>query len=478
MKPIRLILLLLAFSAVTFYACSDSDPVSQAPATSKSIALRTALNEIKKAASPTGRDIPATGLCFQFVYPIYLGYNNGTTVTVTSFTGLLGLLAQETANTYIASIAFPFQVQHNGAVETIGDEAAFTALLQGCGINTWNGDLGTSYCFDLVFPIQISTTTGPVTISSQEQFAAYLGNAANGTEANIIFPVSVLYNGQQMTVSDVYAFYQLINSCNSCVCTQEYAPVCVQTPVGVVTYGNMCYAECAGYTQNDLVSCTPNTQCNITNLTVSTGMCNATGYVVTLDFDYANAGSTTFEVHNSTGALVGTFPLSQLPITITNYLFTGALGADYLTVNISGNASCSASQQYTLPNCNSCPCPANVDPVCVQTANGLQQFTNACFAECAGYTPADFIDCGVAPTNFGTALGSCFNIVFPVQIMHQGAVVTANSNGDVLQYWFPNSAPIPAFVYPVTVTQTTPTGTVSTTIASQSDFMTLVNSCN
>jgi hypothetical protein len=432
MKPIRLILLLLTFSAVAFYACSDSDPVHQSPAAQGSIALRTAINEIKKA-NPSGRSVTDAPLCFQFVYPIYLGYNNGTEVTVTTYQGLLALLAQENPNFYVQSIAFPFQVEHEGAVETIADETAFTALLQDCGVNTWNADLGTSFCFDLVFPIQVMAATSPETISSQEQLASYLGNAANGTEANIVFPVSVLYNGQQMTVNDVYAFYQLINSCNTCVCSQQYEPVCVHTPVGVITYGNMCYAECAGYTQNDLVSCTPVTPCSISNLTTVPGACNGNGtYPLTINFSFSGS-ATDFQVTYN-GVVLGTYLMSALPVTVDFPADDASAG--FLTVHVSGTDGCSATQQWAIP------------------------------------------DCGAAPANFGTALGTCFNIVFPVQVESQGALVTLNSNGDVLQYWFPNAAPIPAFAYPVTVTQTTPTGIATTTIHNQSEFLSLVNSCN
>ena len=475
MKTIRLLFLLVAVSAVTLYSCSDNDPIENSATTQKSIALRTAVNEIKKANNIGNR--PADNpFCFDFVYPITLSLSNNTSVTVQSFDGLVDLLANESANLYVDGIAFPFQVTQQGAVVTIDDEDEFIALLIDCGFSTWNDDLEDSYCFDIVFPVSVTTPNGTFEINTMAEFTAYLNTTANG-QVQINFPVQALYQGQVITINNIYEAYDLINNCDDCACTLEYDPVCVNTPNGTLTFGNMCHALCSGYTQNDIVSCNPTNQCNISNLTVQTGICSATGYVLTLDFDYQNTTATSFEVHNSNGLLVGTFPLAQLPLTITNYLFTGQNTADYLTVNISGNTVCSATQQWSVPNCGNDPCSvctADFDPVCVQTANGIQQFTNQCWALCAGFTQNDFIECGVASVNFGTALGVCFTINFPVQIMAGGQIVTANDNGTVLQYWNPAQSAIPNFVYPVTVN----VGNTTVIVDNAQEFLDIVNDCN
>lgn len=479
MKAIKLLFLFLAIGAVTLYSCSDNDPIDNAVTTQKSIAVRTAVNAIKKANGLTNRSAN-NPFCFDFVYPITLSLSNNTNVTVTNFEGLVSLLGEESANLYVDGIAFPFQVAIQGAITTIDDESEFITLLINCGIPTWNDDLDDSYCFDLVFPISVTSPNGTFQINSTAEFTNYLNASANG-QIQINFPVQALYQGQILTVNNIYEAYDLINNCDDCACTFEYDPVCVNTPNGTLTFGNMCHALCSGYTQNDIVSCNPSNTCNISNLTVTTGACSATGYVLTLDFDYANAGATSFEVRNSSGMLIGTFPLGSLPLTITNYLFNGQNTADYLTVNMSGNSGCSATQQWAVPNCNTDPCSvctADFNPVCVQTANGIQQFTNECWALCAGYTQNDFVTCGVAPANFGTALGNCFNLVYPVQIMSGGQVITATDNGTVLQYWNPAQSAIPSFVYPVSVIVNTPTGPSTVTVTGETTFIGIVNNCN
>jgi hypothetical protein len=477
MKTIRLLFLFVAISAVTLYSCSDSDPIDNNATTQKSIALRTAVNELKKANGLTNRTV-VNPFCFEFVYPITLSLSNGTNVTVTSFDGLVSLLIDESANLYVEGIAFPFQVTMQGAVSTIDDEDEFIALLINCGFSTWNDDLDDSYCFDLVFPISVTTPNGTFEINSTAEFTNYLNASANG-QVQINFPVSALYQGAVLTINNIYEAYDLINNCDDCACTFEYEPVCVNTPNGTLTFGNMCHALCSGYTQNDIVACNPANQCNITNLTVAVGACTNAGYALTLNFAYDNAGGTQFEVRNGNNFLVGTYPLSALPVTIESWTLNGQ-GADYLTVTLlNGTTTCTATQQWATPDCGGpepCSvCTADFDPVCVQTATGIQQFTNECWATCAGFTQADFIECGVAATNFGTSLGVCFTINYPAQIMNGGEVITVNDNGTTLQYWFPAQAAIPNFVYPVTVS--IDGGNTMTVVNNTQEFLDIVNDC-
>jgi hypothetical protein len=479
MKTIRLLFLFLAVSAVTLYSCSDSDPIDNNTTTQKSIALRTTVNEIKKANGLTNRTL-TNPFCFEFVYPITLSLSNGTNVTVTSFEGLIALLSDESANLYVEGIAFPFQVTMQGQVSTIHDEAEFITLLINCGIPTWNDDLDDSYCFDLVFPISVTTADGTFDINSTAEFTNYLNASANG-QVQINFPVSALYQGQVLTINNIYEAYELINNCDDCACTLEYEPVCVETPNGTLTFGNMCHALCSGYTQNDIVSCDPVTNCGITNVTVTPGPCHSDGtYDLTIDFDYIPTGAPQFNVYSggsTTGFFIGAFNLADLPVTIPHYpVYATPIDSILITLAYNGG-TCSATQHWTVPDCNAGPCStctADFDPVCVQTATGIEQFTNTCWALCAGYTQNDFIECGIMPTNFGTSLGVCFTINYPVQIMAGGQLVTVTDNGTCLQYWNPAQAAVPNFVYPVTVN----VGNTTVTVNNTQEFLNIINDCN
>lgn len=394
MKKIKLLLLFLTVSATLFYSCSDSNPVENKAIASKSISLRSTLNYLKKANNIAGKNTVSTqdqALCFNFVYPITLSYNNGTQITVANFAGLLEILTSENSTLYIEGIVFPFQVQQEGAITTITNETEFFALLQDCAnVQVVNDFVFDFTCYSIVYPIQIiNANNQTVTITTQAELMQYASATPTGTstyQLNLVFPISVIQNNQTILINDLYGFFELNNDCNptsDCVCALVYEPVCVYTGNGVVEYSNACFAQCDGYDQNDFVDCN-----------------------------------------------------------------------------------------------SSCPCPENFDPVCVQTTVGVVQYDNACKAECDGFTSADFITCGVAPNpTFGQNLGTCFTISYPVQIQSQGALITANSNGEVLQYWFPTQSAYPAFNYPITVTFSG--STTATTVTSQSVFQSLVaQHCN
>ncbi len=395
MKKIKILLFFLAVSATIFYSCSDSNPVENQAVATKSIALRSTLNYLKKANNITGKNTTATqdqALCFNFVYPITLSYNNGTQVTVSNFQGLLEILTHETTSLYIEGIVFPFQVQEEMTVTTINNEAEFYALIIQCtNIQTVNNFAFDFTCYSIVYPIHIINANNEnVTINSQTELMQYISTPTGTTstyQLNIVFPITVVQVNQSIVINDLYGFFELNNSCGAtpCFCPTVYQPVCVLTPTGVVHYSNACFAQCDGYDQNDFVDCN-----------------------------------------------------------------------------------------------SSCPCPANFDPVCVQTATGIVQYDNACKAACDGYTSADFIECGVAPQpTFGQSLGSCFTINYPAEIQHQGAIVTVHNDGECLQYWFPNQSAIPAFVYPVTISFMTPTGSTTVSVANQTAFQTLISQhCN
>jgi hypothetical protein len=487
MKTFKLFLLFVAISSVTFYSCSDSSPIeNDTPTAQKSVALRTTIFELVKANPPGDRPsdnstkanrlTPATPFCFEFVYPIVMSYNNGTAVTISSSEGLWDIINNESANLFLEGIVFPFQVVKDVTYQTINSESEFVALINNCGFNNLYDEIHNTYCFDIVFPITLEFNGQTVIINSEQELLIFGDAPGFSGQINIVFPISVSYQGQIVVINSLYEFYQMAANCsNTCVCTQEYAPVCVQTPNGIVEFGNLCYAICAGYTQNDLVSCIPINECTISNLTVTPGTCDINGsYPLTINFDYTNTSATQFEVWSTTSSSfpIGSYPLSSLPFTLTNYPQI-LIAEGSLTVKISGNTTCSATQQFPIPDCSPCNCPTNFDPVCVQSGGGIVQYNNTCLAECAGFTANDFINCGIAPNNFSTQLGTCFNITYPVTVQYQGAVYTVNSNSQLLQYYNSTIQAMPAMNYPIAVTWGAQTATF--TYNSQAEFQVAVS---
>jgi len=476
MKTIQLFFLFLALSATTFYSCSDDNPIKNETAVAqKSIALRTALSEINSANQNNTVTNP---FCFDFVYPVTFSYNNGTMITVATFAGLVDLIGNESPTFYMEGIVFPFQVIKSGQITTINSESEFTVLLTACGFDSYNDDLVNTFCFDFVFPILFAYGGDMLfEINSQQELVDHINQYGNGVGASeLIFPVSVNYQGQIKVIHNVYELYQMIGNCDQCeVCTNEYAPVCVQTPIGIIEFGNQCYALCEGYTANDFVQCNPTVHCDISNPQVTVGDCNAIGnYKLTLNFEYSNPEGETFIVRSSGGVYIGTYALSQLPLTIDNYPFTTGI-TDYLHIDIGVN--CAESVTWTVPNCAGCNCGSEEDMVCVISPNNeFITFVNPCRAACFGYTPNDFVNCGiVGPSNFGTRLGTCFNLQYPIEVQTQSGIVLVQNDSELLQYWFPAVSPIPNIIYPITATF----GNTTYTLGNQAQFQAQIAlSCN
>ena len=226
MKKLKILLLLLTVSVAGFYSCSDNDPVENEIVTTKSVALRTTLNEIKKANNISGRNAntPQDQLfCFQFVYPLTLSYNDGTVVTVTTEAGLLDILTAETETLFITGIAFPFQVQQEGAITTIDDGAEFFALVEGCGFNTINDDVLQFGCFQMVFPISVINSNGTtIVVNTQGELESML---IVGDVVDLVFPFNVTQNNEVIEINSLNELFDLYDECDgnsgSCICTAD-----------------------------------------------------------------------------------------------------------------------------------------------------------------------------------------------------------------------------------------------------------------
>jgi hypothetical protein len=98
---------------------------------------------------------------------------------------------------------------------------------------------------------------------------------------------------------------------------------------------------------------------------------------------------------------------------------------------------------------NGCICPQIYAPVCVATPTGeILFYPNACFANCDGYTEADFVACD-GNNNVYDGLGTCFNIEYPIQMMVGGEVVTVTNDAQLLENLYgPNNASV---VFPIVV---------------------------
>jgi hypothetical protein len=335
MKNLKLAFLSVLFAVCCFTSCTNDEPVIEEQNIEESASITTSLSQLRTQFDNQGDVIPTenpTGnivfdFCFDFVYPLNLSYNNGTTVTVNSLDDLVDVMINSTNDLYIDGIEFPFDVEvyndETDAIETatINNEDEFIVLLESCDFNEG---------FD-------------------------------------------------------------------CECTEEYAPVCVEitAPDGetfLMTYPNACYAECDGFTENDFAenceedyNCPGGTDCFSFNfpltIIIDNGDTVTVGSQEELDtvlynvyyFDFVYSFDVTLE--DGTVLTIGN---EEALIALLEDCFAGNDGGN-------GNGDCEECLELEF------------DPVCVEveTGSGTQiiTFPNACFAECDGYTPNDFVEC-------------------------------------------------------------------------------------
>jgi hypothetical protein len=266
MKKIKLLLAttMLCF----FFSCSDENKISN-DTVEKSMGLRTVLNNIKKTSGSSDRTskgltTQSNTFYFDFVYPITLSYNNGTTITVTSYEGLIEVLTSENENLYIEGISFPFQIvlASDGSIITINNEDEFWEVLDSLEIETMDDYIFSSLCYEFVFPFSIlNQNNETVVIANENELLELFTNPNSGTMiADFVYPFSVIYNDETIAVTSAYEFFELNNLClgTGCICPTVYDPVCVATPGGVLQFSNACLAECSGFTPADFINCNPN----------------------------------------------------------------------------------------------------------------------------------------------------------------------------------------------------------------------------
>jgi hypothetical protein len=215
MKNIKLLVLLVTLSSVTFFSCSDNKSVDkEVIAPTKSISLRTQLSKMKinhNIPGKSGTD------AYTFLFPVTLSYSNGTTVTVASNEALLTLLANETQTLYLDGIAFPFQVviASDNSTTTVTNEDGYETVLENNNIPTINDIATLSTCFNFVYPISvIDTNNQPVTLNNDTELATY---ASTHNPINFVYPFAVVATNSQGTmilqVNNLYEFLAL-NICN------------------------------------------------------------------------------------------------------------------------------------------------------------------------------------------------------------------------------------------------------------------------
>jgi hypothetical protein len=280
MKKIKFLALFTLLATMFFTSCSDNESIENQAVTQESSALRVMFNEIKRSNNSAGRmATESESLPFDFVYPISVSFNNGTVVTVTSQAGLISLLENESSESYIVGIAFPFQIimGADNTIITINSESDFWEVIEEMNIVTYDTYVFSGSCFELAFPISFVTSNDQVvTVASQEALFELFSDPNQITVIyDFVYPFNVIVDNQTMVINNIFEFDELSMGCIDsigCICNEIYAPVCVSVGNGqTILYPNACFANCDGYTESDFVDCGNNSINN--NIFLNLGTC-------------------------------------------------------------------------------------------------------------------------------------------------------------------------------------------------------------
>lgn len=300
MKNFKLFLLSFVLIAGCLSSCSNNESVVEEQNIDETEAITTTLSRLAgqfdgqgniiAASNPSGNIVFDFG--FDFVYPLNLSFNNGTTVAVNNLDELISIIINSTENLYISGIEFPFDVEvyneETDSIEviTINSEDEFFDLINdldwdtqdSCDcfedyspvcveINDPNGDsfvitypnecyalcdgftandfvencaddynnAGGFECFELIFPVTIFTDENQtITVNSQSELDNALYNAYY---FDFVYPFEVITGeGEIVTINSPEEIIVLLEDCydivtgpGDCDCPIDAIdPVCVQ----------------------------------------------------------------------------------------------------------------------------------------------------------------------------------------------------------------------------------------------------------
>lgn len=182
-----------------------------------------------------------------------------------------------------------------------------------------------------------------------------------------------------------------VRDSSDCICTQEYAPVCVITPNGsVITFPNKCYAYCAGYNEFQIGNCQD-----------STCICPAVYDPVCVKLpdgtiqQFGNACEAQCKGFTERDIVPCADPCDcptdeYAPVCVV-------VNGDTLEYSNPCRAKCAGFKETDFIQCDTtthCNCDTYYAPVCVVGPNGdTLTFSNKCYAYCAGYTPDALFEC-------------------------------------------------------------------------------------
>lgn len=197
-----------------------ADPVEILP----SKALRTALEAIREnftvtmATGQQNKANEAFTLCFQFVYPLVVEYNDGSTQQLNDYDTLLQVLLDESSALHLTGLGFPFKVKEkvSAEVSTIKNEQEFKKLVVACGydeINYTDVINSVSSCFTINYPLDLIVNDHVKTFMNQQEAENYFNKYwSSSATVSISYPFRVtLHTMEEDKRTSIENDFEMIN---------------------------------------------------------------------------------------------------------------------------------------------------------------------------------------------------------------------------------------------------------------------------
>ncbi|WP_296312755.1 hypothetical protein [Winogradskyella sp. UBA3174] len=395
MKNLKFTLFSLFMALMVFTSCTNEEAViDEQQTTEESASITKSLNELSQQFNQTGNftttNNPAGNIvfdfCFDFVYPLTLSYNNGSTVTVDGLGGLVNIILGSNENLFINGIAFPFDVEtyseNSNTIEivTINNEDEFVSLVENCGFD----DIEVCECFEVFDPVCVEITDPNGEIFTVTYPNACYAECDGFTENDFVdtceddyysgstecftlnYPLSIIINGDTVLINSqeelgnsLYDVYDFDFVYPFTVTLDNEEVITINTPEDIETILEDCYGDIDGggeceeceNTPVDLVCIQYTNEAGETVIEVFTNMCYAICEGFT-ENNVVNCEDDNNPSDCSEDAVASALVECQIWFaTVNNQVYTYVFSSDG-TVTVSLNNSAVTSGTWSLTNVN------------------------------------------------------------------------------------------------------------------------------
>jgi len=228
MKKFSLILIsLLTMTALFTTSCKKEIENVKPKQVHESASVKSVINSLRTGASQSANAVQSGNdtqsqityaidnfLCFDFVYPISVIYNDGTIQSLADDNEFAQAIANQSNQNYIIDYVYPFDITQNGTVTTINNEDDFSDAVDSC-FTLVDFTLSQMSCFDFVYPVSVKMSDGSIVVANnQQEFEALFMRMSMIGPVDMVYPLDIIQDGETITIENMIDFQEALFSCN------------------------------------------------------------------------------------------------------------------------------------------------------------------------------------------------------------------------------------------------------------------------